>query len=121
MDTHGHVHVSGVHVGPQVCGTATDLRSWRGGLRLWRGGLRLWRSGLRLGRAVVGCFTLRQVLARLGWARNLRNRQVVVDVIVQRQVAFGDGMGAAGLVLVDKLVHVAAEDMLGVFVPPWVG
>merc|ERR1719337_825889 len=87
------------------------LRGWcRGcGLRLWR---RRWSSrGRRLCRSVRWL-----VLALLRWARSLRKRDVVVDVIVQRQVALGDGVGAARLVLVDKFVHVAAEDVLAVLV-----
>merc|ERR1719446_1152251 len=59
---------------------------------------------------------LAQVLALFGWARNLRNGQVLVDVVVQRQVALGDGVGAIGLVLVDELVHVGSENVLGVLV-----
>merc|ERR1719387_2713689 len=56
------------------------------------------------------------VLALLGCGPSLRKRDVVVDVIVQRQVALGDGVGAARLVLVDKFVHVAAENVLAVLV-----
>merc|ERR1719359_1590211 len=58
----------------------------------------------------------RCALSLLGFASGPRKRDVVVDVLVQRNVALGDGVGAAGLVLVDKFVHVAAEDMLGVLV-----
>merc|ERR1719198_2465112 len=59
---------------------------------------------------------LAEVLALLGWARNLRDGQVLVDVVVQRQVALGDGVGAVGLVLVDKLMRVRSENVLGVLV-----
>merc|ERR1719263_1735314 len=55
-------------------------------------------------------------LSLLGLASSPRNGDVLVDVLVQRQVALGDGVGAAGLVLVDKFVHVAAEDVLAVLV-----
>merc|ERR1719443_2448914 len=57
-----------------------------------------------------------QVLALLGFARSPRNGNVLVDVIVQGKVALGDGVGAVGLVLVDQLMHVRSEDMLGVLV-----
>merc|ERR1719163_1767941 len=56
------------------------------------------------------------VLAFLRFASSPRKRDVVVDVLVQRQVALGDGVGAAGLVLVNQLVHVAAENVLAVLV-----
>merc|ERR1719231_1229143 len=59
---------------------------------------------------------LTEVLALFGWARNLRDGQVLVDVVVQGQVALGDRMSAVGFVLVDKLVHVRSKDMLGVLV-----
>merc|ERR1719160_1584078 len=85
--------------------------------------MRLWRRTLRLrwcrrvcGAVISLLLTVRQILPRFWRARNLCNRQVVVDVLVQGQVALGDGVRAAGLVLVDQLMHVAAEDMLGVFV-----
>merc|ERR1719271_766525 len=63
------------------------------GLRLRR---RRWGT---LGRRLRRSVRCGLVLALLGWARSLRKRDVVVDVIVQRQVALGDGVGAARLVL----------------------
>merc|ERR1719388_205566 len=41
---------------------------------------------------------------------------VVVDDVVHGQVALGDGVGAAGLVLVDQLVHVRSKHVLAVLV-----
>merc|ERR1719460_2712745 len=78
----------------EACGIRPSLRRW---LRL------LQRRRLRR-------------LSLLGLASSPRKRDVLVDVLVQRNVALGDGVGAAGLVLVDELVHVAAEDVLGVLV-----
>merc|ERR1719160_1049905 len=90
---------------------------WRGGRGLGLGcrgrGLRRRRwSTVRLRRS-VRCGL---VLALLGCGPSLRKRDVVVDVVVQRQVSLGDGVGAARLVLVDQFVHVAAEDVLRVLV-----
>merc|ERR1719171_2325109 len=79
-------------------------------------------------RSAVGCRLLRllgllggAVLrhALLAWPRRrsvLDKRHVLVECIMHRQVALRDRVGAAGLVLVDQLVHVRAHDMLGVLV-----
>merc|ERR1719378_1262275 len=85
----------------------------RGRRRCWR---RFWRwRRRRCGRRFRGTVS-RLVLALFGWARSLRKRNVLVDHVVHWQVALGDGVGAAGLVLVGQLVHVAAQDVLGVLV-----
>merc|ERR1719453_216425 len=90
-------------------------RRRRWGCRGLRLRLRRRRWGT-LGRRLRRSVRCGLVLALLGWARSLRKRDVVVDVIVQRQVALGDGVRAARLVLVDQFVHVAAEDVLRVLV-----
>merc|ERR1719321_2094087 len=77
--------------------------------RCWR-----WRRR-RWGRRFRGAVS-RLVLALLGRARNLRERHVLVEHVVHGQVALGDGVSAAGLVLVGQLVHVTAQDVLGVLV-----
>merc|ERR1719395_505994 len=98
-------------LGPRGNGIKLYLRGRR---RRWgcRGLRRRRWSTVRLRRS-VRCGL---VLALLGCGPSLRKRDVVVDVIVQRQVALGDGVGAARLVLVDKFVHVAAENVLRVLV-----
>merc|ERR1719352_1582603 len=86
-------------------------RRSRRGIRCWR---RCWRRFWRW-RRFRGAVS-RLVLALFGWARSLRKRNVLVDHVVHWQVALGDGVGAAGLVLVGQLVHVTAQDVLGVLV-----
>merc|ERR1719375_1117410 len=78
-------------------------------LSVWLRRLCQWRGFRRIFVSVL-------VLARLGWARNPRNGQVLVDVVVQRKVALRNGVGATRLVLVDHLMHVRTKDMLGVLV-----
>merc|ERR1719399_1702276 len=89
-------------------------RSGRCWGRCWRSCLRSCRRrrrGRRL-RGTVG----REVLALLGRARSLRKRNVLVDHVMHGQVTLGDGVGAAGLVLVDQLVHVRSKHVLAVLV-----
>jgi len=62
----------------------------------------------------------RKVLSRLGWASSPRNRHVLVERIMHRQVALGDGVGAIRFVLVDEIVHVRSKDVLRVLVDPLV-
>merc|ERR1719446_951906 len=59
---------------------------------------------------------LSRLLALFRWARSLCKRHVLVDRVMHRQVALGDGVGAVRLVLVDQLMHVRTKDVLGVLI-----
>merc|ERR1719324_1251499 len=79
-------------------------------------GCRLLRSLALLGGAVLWVVLVHAVLARSRRRGVLDKRHVLVERIMHGQVALRDRVGAAGLVLVDQLMHVRSHQVLGVLV-----
>merc|ERR1719409_1302440 len=83
------------------------------------------RGWLRQSSGMIGLLTLvqgrglvriRGLLALFRLTRSLRKWHVLVNHVVHGQVALRDGVGAVGLVLLDKVMHVRSEDVLRVIV-----
>jgi hypothetical protein len=83
--------------------------------RVLSSGLRVWLCRRRVRRLCCAVF-LNSLFGWLGRWASLRKRNVVVDLVVVGQVAFGDGVGAARFVLVDQVMHMAPHDVLGLLV-----
>merc|ERR1719324_578600 len=79
-------------------------------------GCRLLRSLALLGGAVLWVVLVHALLAFPRRRGVLDKRHVLMERIMHGQVALRDRVGAAGLVLVDQLMHVRSHQVLGVLV-----